>query len=163
MMSATPESRISSLGITLPSGATPLANYVPYRKSGHLVFVSGQLPKEVKEDGSAFLPPRVNSGESCTVEEGQAAAKACGLNMIAQVKEACGGDLSKVKSVVKVEAFVNSTPDFVDQPKVINGCSDLLVAVFGEDVGRHSRFAIGCSSLPMGVAVEIGGVFEVSD
>ncbi|KAF4713769.1 hypothetical protein FOZ62_005722 [Perkinsus olseni] len=161
-MSSSPESRIASLGLTLPSGATPLANYVPYRKSGHLVFVSGQLPKEVKEDGSAFFH-QGKLGESCTVEEGQAAAKACGLNMMAQVKEACGGDLSKVKSVVKVEAFVNSTPDFVDQPKVINGCSDLLVAVFGEDVGRHSRFAIGCSSLPMGVAVEIGGVFEVSD
>ncbi|KAF4678131.1 hypothetical protein FOL47_005410 [Perkinsus chesapeaki] len=156
-MSSVIESRIASLGLTLPSGATPLANYMPYSKTGNLVFVSGQLPKEVKTDGTAFFH-QGKLGENCTVEQGQAAAKACGLNMIAQVKEACGGDLSKVKSVVKVEGFVNSTPEFTDQPKVINGCSDLLVDVFGEEVGRHSRFAIGCASLPLGVAVEIGGV-----
>ncbi|EER16199.1 translation initiation inhibitor, putative [Perkinsus marinus ATCC 50983] len=161
-MSSPVESRIASLGLTLPSGAAPLANYVPYSRSGNLVFVSGQLPKEDKQDGTAFFH-QGRLGDNFTVEQGQAAAKACGLNMIAQVKEACGGDLSKVKSVVKVEAFINSTPDFVDQPKVTNGCSDLLVDVFGEGVGRHSRFAVGCASLPMGVAVEIGGVFEISD
>ncbi|KAF4652909.1 hypothetical protein FOZ61_009330 [Perkinsus olseni] len=156
------ESRIASLGLKLPAATTPLANYVPFRRTGNLLFLSGQIPKRVDENGSSVLLTG-KLGQDFTVEQGQAAAKLCALNMIAQVKEACGGDLSRVKSVVKVEAFVNATPEFTDHPKVINGCSDLLVSVFGGDVGRHSRFAVGCSSLPLGVAVEIGAVFELTD
>ncbi|KAF4678132.1 hypothetical protein FOL47_005411 [Perkinsus chesapeaki] len=156
------EARIAALGLKLPSTTAPLANYVPFRKAGNLLFLSGQIPKGAAEDGSPVLLTG-KLGQDFTIEQGQAAAKLCAINMIAQVKEACGGDLSKVKAVVKVEAFVNSAPDFTDHPKVINGCSDLLVSVFGGDVGRHSRFAVGCSSLPMGVAVEIGAIFELTD
>ncbi|EER18401.1 translation initiation inhibitor, putative [Perkinsus marinus ATCC 50983] len=156
------ESRIASLGLKLPSATSPLANYVPFRRTGNLLFLSGQIPKGVDENGSPLLLTG-KLGQDFTVAQGQTAAKLCAINMIAQVKEACAGDLSRVRSVVKVEAFVNSTPEFKEHPQVVNGCSDLLVSVFGDDIGRHSRFAVGCSSLPLGVAVEIGAVFELAD
>merc|ERR1712228_974519 len=100
-------------------------------------------------------------GANYSLEEGQAAARLCGINLISQMKAACDGNLDRVKQVLKVEGFVNSTEDFVDHPKVINGCSDLLVEVFGPEVGPHSRFAVGCSSLPLGVAVETGAIVEI--
>merc|ERR1712050_28542 len=96
-------------------------------------------------------------------EEGKIAARVCGVNLISQMREACGGDLDKVKAVLKVEAFVNATPEFTDHPQIVNGCSDLLVEVFGPKVGPHSRFAVGCSSLPLGVAVEVGATIEIEE
>lgn len=153
-MSATIESRLKDLGITLPEASAPLANYVPHVRSGALVFVSGQISKS----GDSLIKGRL--GDDMDAEAGAAAARACGIALIAQIKSACGGDLGRVVRVVKLTGFVNSTPSFTDQPKVINGCSDLMVAVFG-DAGRHSRSAVSAAALPFGVAVEIEGIFEV--
>jgi enamine deaminase RidA (YjgF/YER057c/UK114 family) len=153
-MSATIESRLKDLGITLPEASAPLANYVPHVRSGALVFVSGQISKS----GDSLIKGRL--GDDMDTEAGAAAARACGIALIAQIKSACGGDLGRVVRVVKLTGFVNSTPSFTDQPKVINGCSDLMVAVFG-DAGRHSRSAVSAAALPFGVAVEIEGIFEV--
>ncbi|WP_375175835.1 RidA family protein [Pseudooceanicola sp.] len=149
------ESRLTELGLTLPETPAPQANYVPYVVSGNLVFVSGQ----VSMDANGFVKGVL--GDNMTVEEGAAAAKLCGLALLAQAKAACGGDLSKLNRVVKLTAFVNSTKDFGDQPKVVNGCSDLLVEVLG-DAGRHSRSAVSAGALPFGVAVEIEGIFELA-
>ena len=148
--------RLAELGLTLPQAAAPAANYVPYVQSGNLVFVSGQI---TLKDGALQYVGRV--GEDFTTEEAYEAAKLCGLNLIAQVKAACGGDLGKVKRVVRLGGFVNCTSDFTDQPKVINGASDLMAHVFG-DKGKHARAAVGVNTLPLGVAVEIDGVFEVA-
>ena len=147
--------RLAELGLTLPQAAAPAANYVPYVQSGNLVFVSGQI---TLKDGALQYVGRV--GEDFTTEEAYEAAKLCGLNLIAQVKAACGGDLGKVKRVVRLGGFVNCTSNFTDQPKVINGASDLMAHVFG-DKGKHARAAVGVNTLPLGVAVEIDGVFEV--
>ena len=149
------ETRLAELGLTLPDSPAPQANYVPYVISGNLVFVSGQ----VSMDENGFVKGVL--GDTMTVEEGAAAAKLCGLGLLAQAKAACGGDLSKLKRVVKLTGFVNSTKDFGDQPKVVNGCSDLLVEVLG-DAGRHSRSAVSAGALPFGVAVEIEGIFEIA-
>ena len=150
------DARLAELGLTLPAAAAPAANYVPYVQSGNLVFVSGQI---TLEDGALKFVGRV--GEDFTTEEAYEAAKLCGLNLIAQVKAACGGDLDKVKRVVRLGGFVNCTADFTDQPKVINGASDLMAEVFG-DAGKHARAAVGVNTLPLGVAVEVEGVFEVA-
>jgi enamine deaminase RidA (YjgF/YER057c/UK114 family) len=150
------DARLAELGLTLPQAAAPAANYVPYVQSGNLVFVSGQI---TLKDGALQYVGRV--GEDFTTEEAYEAAKLCGLNLIAQVKAACGGDLGKVKRVVRLGGFVNCTSDFTDQPKVINGASDLMAHVFG-DKGKHARAAVGVNTLPLGVAVEIDGVFEVA-
>jgi len=149
------DARIQELGLTLPAAAAPAANYVPYVQTGNLVFVSGQI---TLQDGALQFVGRV--GDDFTTEEAYNAAKLCGLNLIAQVKAACGGDLDRVKRVVRLGGFVNCTADFTDQPKVINGASDLMAEVFG-DAGKHARAAVGVNTLPLGVAVEVEGVFEI--
>ena len=150
------DARLAELGIELPEAPAAAANYVPYVVTGDLVFVAGQVPfvgGELKYVG------RVGADMS----EGDAveAARVCALNIVAQVKAACGGDLDRVVRCVKLGAFVNSTPDFTDQPKVVNGASDLMAEVF-EDKGKHARFAVGVAVLPLGVAVEVDAIFEIS-
>lgn len=149
------EARLAELGITLPDAPKPAANYVPFVRSGGHVFVSGQISQG--PDG-VLIKGRL--GADLAVAEGVAAARRSGLALIAQVRAACGGDLDRIVRLVKVVGFVNSTPDFTDQPEVINGCSDLMVEVFGE-AGRHARSAVSAASLPRGVAVEIEAIFEV--
>ncbi len=148
------ERRLAELGLTLPDAPAPAANYVPFVQSGLLVFISGQI--SAGPDG--LICGKL--GADLGIEDGVNAARACALALISQLRAACAGDLSRVQRVVKLTGFVNSTPDFTDQPKVVNGCSDLMVAVFGE-AGRHARAAVGAPSLPLGVAVEIEGVFEI--
>lgn len=148
------EDRLRELGIELPDPPTPMANYVPYTISGNLLFVSGQTPTE---DGAIV---RGTVGEDTTIEQGAAAARICGLFVLAQAKAACGGDLSKLVKCVKLGGFVASTPGFFDQPSVINGASDLMVEVMG-DAGRHARFAVSAPSLPGGAVVEVEAVFEI--
>ena len=147
------ETRLTDLGITLPDAPAPAANYVPFAQTGNLVFVSGQI----SQNESGLIKGRLGDGMS--VEDGTDAARRCGLALIAQVKAATGS-LDRVRRVVKLTGFVNSTPDFTDQPEVINGCSDLMVEVFG-DKGRHARAAVSAAALPRGVAVEIEAIFEV--
>ena len=148
------ENRLGELGVELPNAPAPAANYVPFVQAGNMLYVSGQ----VSMDASGRICGKL--GDDYSVEQGQAAAKVCAINLIAQVKAACGGDLDRMKRVVKLGGFVNSTSDFEDHPKVINGASDFMVEVFG-DAGRHARAAVGSSSLPLGVAVEIEGIFEI--
>ncbi|MCH9019514.1 MAG: RidA family protein [Proteobacteria bacterium] len=150
------DARLSQLGIELPEAAAPVANYVAYAASGNQVYVSGQV---TAWNGEFRFIGRL--GQEFGVDEGYQAARLCALNLIAQVKAACGGDLDRVVRCVKLGGFVNSTPDFTDQPKVINGASDLMVEVFG-DKGRHARFAVGAATLPLGVAVEVDAVFEIA-
>ncbi|MGB0496941.1 MAG: RidA family protein [Rubricella sp.] len=153
-MAGTIDARLADLGLTLPDAPAPAANYVPFVQSGNLVFISGQ----VASGPDGLMTGQLGAGT--TIEEGQAAARGCALALIAQLKAACGGDLDRVVRVVKLTGFVNATADFGDHPKVVNGASDLMVAVFG-DKGRHARAAVGSSSLPFGVAVEVEGVFEI--
>lgn len=150
------EQKLTEMGITLPPSAAPAANYIPYVTTGNLVFISGQVPVK---DGKVQDIGKV--GGEFTVEQAQGTAVLCGLNMLAHLKMACGGDLSRVKRCVKLGIFVNSAPGFTDQPKVANGVSDLMVALFGE-AGKHARAAVGVSELPFGVAVEVDGVFEIA-
>ena len=150
------DARLAELGIEVPEAAAPVANYVGYVRSGDLVFVSGQVPLV---DGAFKFQGKV--GAEFSVEEGQEAARICAINIIAQLKAACGGDLDRVRRIVKLGGFVNSTPEFADQPKVINGASDLMVAVFG-DAGKHSRAAVSAGALPLGVAVEIDAIAEIA-
>lgn len=149
----TPESRLADLGISLPEPMAAVANYVPYVITGNQLFVSGQV--SVGPEG--LVKGRL--GENMSLEDGQAAARLCALNLIAQCKAAVS-DLSRIKRVVKLGGFVNAHPDFVEIPQVINGCSDLMVDVFGE-AGRHARSAVSSPVLPLGVAVEVDGVFEI--
>lgn len=149
------DARLAELGIDVPEAAAPVANYVGCVQTGNLVFISGQVPIK---DGKFQYQGKL--GESMSVEDAQAAARLCAINIVAQAKAACGGDLDRVKRVVKLTGFVNSTGDFTDQPKVINGASDLMVEVFG-DKGRHSRAAVSAASLPAGVAVEVEAVVEI--
>ena len=146
--------KLESLGITLPEPAKAVANYVPFVISGNMLFVSGQI--SMGNDGLV----KGCLGKNMTTEDGQAAARLCGINLLAQCKSALG-DLSRIKRVVKLGGFVNASPDFVDIPQVINGCSDLMVDVLG-DAGRHARSAVACPTLPLGVAVEVDGIFEIS-
>ena len=143
------------MGQTVPDAPAPAANYVPYVIVGDMVYVSGQIAKG--DDGLIIG----KLGDDMDVAGGQAAAQVCALNLIAQLKAACGGDLDRLKRVVKLGGFVNSTPDFTDHPAVINGASDFVGEVFGE-AGAHARAAVGCSSLPFGVAVEVEGIFQIS-
>lgn len=153
---ATPEAKLASLGITLPPSVLPQANYVPYTVSGNLVYVSGTLPmKDGKPQDIGKL------GKEFTVEQGQQTAKLCAINILSHVKAACGGDLSRVKRVVRMGIFVASAEGFTDQPKVANGASDLMVEVFGE-AGKHARFAVGVAELPFGVAVEVDATIEIA-
>ena len=153
-MTETVEDRLSSAGFTLPAAAAPVAAYVPTVRTGNLLFVSGQITM-----GASGLEFIGRCGDHYGVEEGQAAATLCALNILAQVKAALGS-LDKVSRCVKLTGFVNSTPDFTDHPKVINAASDIMIAAFGEK-GRHARAAVGVASLPLGVAVEIEAIFEV--
>lgn len=153
-MTASIEARLAELGLTLPAAPAPAANYVPYVISGNMLYVSGQI----SQDDGGLIKGRL--GADLDVEAGAAAARRCALSLMAQAKAACGGDLGRVARVVKLVGFVNSTPEFTDQPKVINGASDLMVAVFG-DAGRHARSAVSAASLPLGVAVEIEAIFEL--
>jgi len=148
------ETRLAELGVTLPDAPAPAANYVPFVVVGSLVHVSGQI----SQANGALIKGRLGDGMS--IEEGAAAAKTCAVSLLAQVKKACEGDFSRLVRVVKLTGFVNSTNDFTDQPRVINGASDFLVAVLG-DAGRHARSAVSAASLPLGVAVEIEGIFEI--
>ena len=148
------DARITQLGITLPDAPAPAANYVPYVQSGKLLFVSGQIAA-----GPEGLI-RGRLGEDMDATAGAAAAQACGLALIAQARAALGS-LDRIARVVKLTGFVNSTPDFTDQPEVVNGCSDLMVEVFGE-AGRHARAAVSAAALPRGVAVEIEAIFEIA-
>ncbi len=150
------DARLAELGIEVPEAAAPVANYVGYVRSGNMVFVSGQVPLV---DGAFKFQGKV--GSEFSIEEGQEAAKICAINIIAQLKAACGGDLDRVQRIVKLGGFVNSTPEFTDQPKVINGASDLMVAVFG-DAGKHTRAAVSAGALPLGVAVEIDAIAEIA-
>ena len=148
------DARLAELGITLPEAAAPVASYVPVVVSGGMAFVSGQLP---------FVNGKLVTGrlgEDVSLEDGQAAARACGLMILAQLKAALI-PLDKVERVVKLGGFVNSTPDFTDQPKVVNGASDLMAQVFGE-AGKHARAAVGVPSLPLGAAVEVDAVIALS-
>lgn len=154
-MTGTIDARLAELGLTLPKAAAPAGNYVPYVRSGSLIFVSGQIPLV---DGTPSFIGQLGAGMS--LEDGQQAARTCAINLIAQVKAALHGDLDRVTRVVRLGGFVNCTPDYTDHPKVINGASDLMAEVFGE-AGRHARAAVGCASLPLGVAVEVEGTFEV--
>lgn len=147
------DKRLTELGIDLPAAAAPAANYVPYVLDGDTLYVSGQIP--VTPDG--LLTGKL--GAEYSLEQGVAAARACALNLIAQARAACGGDLDRIDRVVKLTGFVNSTADFTDQPKVVNGASDLMVEVFG-DAGRHARSAIGLT-VPDNWACEIEIIFEV--
>ncbi len=147
--------RLKELGYELPAAAAPAANYVPYVISGNQVFVAGQIPYL---NGQAMHQGRV--GENFSIEQGVEAARACALNILAQVNAAVGGDWSRVKRCVKLGGFVNCTPDFTDHPEVINGASNLIVEAMG-DAGKHARFAVGAPTLPRGVAVEIDAVFEI--
>lgn len=148
------ETRLAELGVTLPDAPAPAANYVPFVAVGNLLHVSGQISQA---DG-AFIKGRL--GADMTVEQGAEAARRCAISLLAQVRRACDGDLSRLVRVVKLTGFVNSTAEFTDQPKVINGASDFLVAALG-DAGRHARSAVSAASLPFGVAVEIEGIFEI--
>lgn len=148
------ETCLTELGITLPDAPAPAANYVPFVAVGALVHVSGQI----SQGPDGFIKGKL--GADLGIEEGAAAARACAISLLAQVKKACGGDFGRLVRAVKLVGFVNSTPDFTDQPKVINGASDLMVAVLG-DAGRHARSAVSAASLPFGVAVEIEGIFEI--
>ncbi len=150
---STPETRLGELGIELPAPMGAVANYVPFVITGNVLFVSGQVSVM---DG-ALMKGRL--GEDLELSAGQHAARACGINLIAQCKAAVG-ELSRIRRVVKLGGFVNAAPDFTDIPQVINGCSDLMVEVFGE-AGRHARSAVACPVLPLGVAVEVDGVFEI--
>ena len=149
------EQRLAERGLALPEAPAPAANYVPFTISGKLVFISGQLPLQ---GGGVAVAGRL--GDTVTLEQGQAAARLCALNLLAQAKAAAGGDLDRLVRCLKLGGFVACTPAFTDQPKVINGASDLVAEVMGE-AGRHARFAVGAASLPLNAAVEVEGIFEL--
>lgn len=153
-MPGTIESRLAELGVSLPDAPAPAANYVPTVRAGDIVYVSGQ----VSQDADGFITGRL--GADLDVAAGAAAARTCAISLLAQVRTACGGDLDRLVRVVKLTGFVNSTADFTDQPKVVNGASDFLVEALGES-GRHARSAVSAVSLPLGVAVEIEGIFQI--
>ena len=150
------EARLNKQQIELPEATSAVANYVPFVKSGNMLFIAGQITI-----WNGDLRYQGKLGKNVSVDEGYQAARLCGLNILAQLKSACGGNLDLVTRVIKLGGFVNCSPDFMDHPKVINGASDLMLDVFG-DAGRHARFAVGASSLPLGVAVEVDGIFEIN-
>ena len=149
------EKKIKELEINLPEAKAPVGNYVATKVSGKMLFVSGQI--SIDETGQLI---KGKVGKDLDTEAGYNAAKRCALSIIAQVKKACNNDLSKVKSCVKLTGFVNSTDEFIDQPKVLNGASDLIASVFG-DAGMHTRAAVSTNSLPLGVSVEVDAIFEL--
>jgi len=148
------DAKLAELGLTLPDAPAPAANYVPSVRCGNTLYVSGQI----SQNADGLITGKV--GSDLSTEDGAKAAATCALSLLAQAHAACGGDWNNLKRVVKLTGFVNSTPDFTEQPAVVNGASDLLVAVLG-DAGRHSRSAVSAGALPLGVAVEIEGIFEL--
>ena len=148
------EAKLDEMGVKLPNPPVPAANYVPYVQVGNLVYVSGQ----VSQDSNGFITGKL--GDTMTTESGAAAAQTCAISLLAQVKSACNGDLDRLVRTVKLMGFVNSTTDYTEQPKVINGASDFLGQALGE-AGKHARSAVSAPSLPMGVAVEIEGIFQI--
>ena len=148
--------RIKELDIILPQAKPPVGSYVATKITGNLLFISGQI--SVDENGKLI---KGKIGKDLSVDEGYNAAKRCGLSIVAQAKEACNGDLTKIKSCLKLTGFVNSTDDFTDQPKVINGASDLITSIF-DKAGMHTRAAISTNSLPLGVSVEVDAIFELN-
>ena len=150
------EKKIEELKILLPEAKPPVGSYVATKISGNLLFVSGQISIDKNRN---LIKGKI--GKDLSLEEGYKAAERCGLSIISQAKVACNGDLSKIKSCVKLTGFVNSTDDFTDQPKVINGASDLIATVFG-DAGMHTRAAVSTNSLPLGVSVEVDAIFELN-
>ena len=149
------DKHLAELGIILPSPAKPVANYVAWSRAGNLVFISGQGPIA---DGKIILQGML--GDSISIDDGIKAARLCALNVVAQLRDACGGDLDRVKRIVKLVGFVNAAASFTDHPKVINGASDFMVEVFGEK-GRHARSAVGSSSLPFAISVEVEAIAEI--
>ena len=150
------EEKIKELRINLPEAKAPVGNYVATKVSGKMLFVSGQI--SIDETGQLI---KGKVGKDLDTEAGYNAAKRCALSIVAQAKKACGNNLSKIKSCIKLTGFVNSTDDFIDQPKVINGASDLISSIFG-DAGMHARAAVSTNSLPLGVAVEVDAIFELN-
>ena len=150
------EKKIQELEIKLPEAKPPVGSYVATKIVGNLLFISGQI--SIAENGELI---KGKIGKELSTEQGYDAAKRCGLSIVAQAKVACNGDLSKIKSCVKLTGFVNSTEDFTEQPKVINGASDLIAAIFG-DAGMHTRAAVSTNSLPLGVSVEVDAIFELN-
>jgi enamine deaminase RidA (YjgF/YER057c/UK114 family) len=155
-MAGTITARLAELGIELPKLPAPAGAYVPYTISGKMLFISGQIPMR---DGALSHTGKV--GSELSVEDGYACARVCALNILAQAAAACGGDLDKVARCLKLGGFVNCGPDFNDHPKVINGASELMLQVFGDN-GKHARFAVGAPSLPLGSAVEVEAIFELA-
>ena len=152
----TTENKIKELGLTLPKATDPVGSYLATKFVGKMLYISGQI--SINEKGELI---KGKLGKDLKTEEGYEAAKRCGLSIVSQVKKACGDDLSKVKSCVKLTGFVNSTEDFTEQPKVINGASELIVSIFG-DAGMHTRAAVSTNSLPLGVSVEVDAIFEIN-
>ncbi|MCY4185005.1 MAG: RidA family protein [Rhodobacteraceae bacterium] len=146
---------LEKMGVVLPPMPKPLFNYIPYVVVGNLVYVSGQVPLEGKDMAKGKL------GDTMSIEEGAQAARICAINLLAQVKDACDGDLERLERVVKLTGFVNSTPDFGQHPAVVNGCSDFFVEALGEK-GRHARSAVGMADLPFGIPVEVEGIFQIN-
>ena len=155
-MTSAIEQRLAARGFELPEAPAPAANYVPYTNSGKLIFVAGQLPVR---DGQVAVSGRLDAGVS--VEQGREAARICALNLLAQARAACGGDLSKLARCLKLGGFVSCTPEFTEHAAVINGASDLIIEAMGQ-AGQHARFAVGCASLPRDAAVEVEGIFELA-
>ena len=150
------EKKIQELKIELPDAKPPVGSYVATKITGNLLFISGQI--SIEENGELI---KGKIGKDLSTEQGYDAAKRCGLSIVAQAKVACDGDLSKIKSCIKLTGFVNSTEDFTEQPKVINGASDLIATIFG-DAGMHTRAAVSTNSLPLGVSVEVDAIFELN-
>ena len=152
----TAEEKIKKLNIKLPEAKAPVGNYVATKITGKMLFISGQI--SIDENGQLI---KGKIGSDLNIDSGYEAAKRCALSIVAQVKNVCDGDLSKIKSCIKLTGFVNSTDNFTDQPKVINGASDLIVSIFGES-GMHTRAAVSTNSLPLGVSVEVDAIFELN-
>ena len=150
------EKKIKELNINLPEAKPPVGSYVATKKTGNLLFISGQI--SINENGELI---KGKVGKDLSTDQAYEAAKRCGLSLVAQAKAACDGDLSKIKSCIKLTGFVNSTDDFIEQPKVINGASDTIAKIFG-DAGMHTRAAVSSNSLPLGVAVEVDAIFELN-
>ena len=150
------ENKIKELGLTLPKATDPVGSYLATKFVGKILYISGQI--SINEKGELI---KGKLGKDLKTEEGYEAAKRCGLSIVSQVKKACGDDLSKIKSCVKLTGFVNSAEDFTEQPKVINGASELIVSIFG-DAGMHTRAAVSTNSLPLGVSVEVDAIFEIN-
>ena len=151
-----PDENIKKLNLILPKAADPIGSYLATKKVGNLLYISGQI--SIDESGNLI---KGKLGKELTTDDGYKAAKRCALNIVAQAKKACADDLSRVKSCIKLTGFVNSTEEFIEQPKVINGASDLIASIFG-DIGMHTRAAVSTNSLPLGVSVEVDAVFELN-